>query len=73
MTITINNDNPNLMLITGEVAIYFTSEDFLLENDTLIIQEGRKNESAWNVNSVKTTNSKAVKPNFSIAHLSLNK
>ena len=73
MTQTIQLDNPNLMLITSEVAIYFTSEDFLLENDTLIIQEGRKNESAWNVNSVQPTQSKAVKPNFSIAHLSLNK
>ena len=73
MTQTIQTNNPNLLLFTDSIGMYFTSDDFLLQNDTLIIQDGRKSETHWQVIDVTETQSKAVKPNFSIAHLSLNK
>ena len=73
MTITINQNTPNLLQLNDSTSIYFTSDDFLLQNDTLIIQDGRKSETHWQVVDVTETQSKAVKPNFKIAHLSLNK
>lgn len=71
MTVTINQDNPNLLTLNDSTAIYFSSEDFLLKDDTLIIQDGRKSETHWNVESVSSTQSKAVKTGFLIANLSL--
>jgi hypothetical protein len=71
MTVTIQNNNPNLLTLNDSNAIYFTSEDFLLKYDTLIIQDGRKSETHWQVIDVSETQSKAVKPNFKIATLSI--
>lgn len=72
MTVTINNDNPNLVILSDNTAIYFSSEDFLLKDDTLIIQDGRKSETHWNVELLIKSNSKAVKSGYFIANLKLN-
>ncbi len=70
MTITINKENPNLVVLSDNTSIYFSSEEFLLKDDTLIIQDGRKSETHWNVESTTPTQSKAVKQGYLIANLS---
>lgn len=71
MTQTIQINNPNLLQLNESTAIYFSSEDFLLKDDTLIIQDGRKSETHWNVESTTPIKSKAVKTGFLISNLSL--
>ena len=71
MTQTIQVNNPNLLTLNDSTAIYFTLDDFLQKDDTLIIQDGRKSETHWNVSEVSTTQSKAIKSGYSIANLSL--
>lgn len=51
MTHIINYNNPNLVLLNGNTALYFTSREDFETDDTILLQEGRS-ESRYVVKDI---------------------
>lgn len=54
MTHLLKYDNPNLVLLNGNTAVYFTAKEDFEKEDTILLQDGR-NETRYEVSDIVET------------------